>query len=184
MFGVSPEEIDKTASVKHEITNTFQKMSHVRKKYQEEEILNKYAYEAAENAFIKTARQMIINETTAADRTQSLATVHHFCKEAGLGETYKKPLAKLAYALTAEGMLEPSAGKKVVNFLMEKSADQKVPTELISPLLKARVVNGNHPLYIKLKTLKDCQQAYDLSKDRFQLVDDKLQILGQKVRAL
>lgn len=184
MFGVTPEQIDKTASVKHEIKNTFQKTALLKQKTQDKEILDKYAAEAAESNFIKTARKMLIGEPSSADRFRILGEIDHFCKSAGMADVAKKPLAKLAYAMMREGMIEPSRAKPAMEYFLAKEADEKAPQEWISPTLKAKIVNGKHPLYITLKTLKDTGSAYDLSKDRYQLVDDKLQILGQKVRAL
>lgn len=184
MFGVEQEAIDKTASVKHEMVYATEKTAMLHEKVRDQHVLTKMAAEAAELGFLKQARQHVLAGGESRGRFRALGEVDHFCKTAGLGSDYKKPLAKLAYALGKEGLLEARMCKKAMRYFMDKQADQKAPEEWISPNLKSRIVNGNHPLYITLKTFKDYNRGQDIYKDRHQLVDDRLKIMKQKVRAL
>lgn len=188
-FGLEPDTMDKhafqkEASAKFEVKCTFEKTAFLKEKLSEELTLKKYASEAAESNFIKTARKMLVSETSSQQRYENLNDIDDLCKQAGMEEVSRKPLAKLAYACMKEGLMEPGMAKKAMNYFMPKEADEKAPQSLISGSLKSRVVNGKHPLYITLKTVQDCQDSYDITKDRYSLVDDKLRILGQRVRAL
>ena len=184
MFGVKPESIDKTASVKHELCYATEKTAMLHQKVRDKQILTKIAAESSELSFIKQARQHVLGSDNLNSRFKALGEIDHFCKHAGLGAIYKKPLAKLAYTLGREGLIENSMSKKAMQYFMDKKADQKAPEEWISPNLKSRIVNGNHPLYITLKTFNDYNRCLDIYKDRHQLVDDRLRVMKQKVRAL
>ena len=186
MFGVKPEgEIDKTASIRYELRGSIEKTALLKDKLGDSLRLGAMEADALELQFIKTARQHVLaNSMCSDDRMQRLGELNHFFKEGGLQKRAQKPLAKLAYVLGREGLLEKNCASKVFDFWMDKKADQEAPEEWISPLLKARVVNGQNPLYITLKTFDDKCNALDLYKDRYQLVDDRLKIMSQKVRAL
>lgn len=184
MFGVRPEAIDKTASVKHELCYATEKTAMLQEKVRDKQILTKIAAESAEMAFIKQAKQHILSGDSLKGRFKALGEVDHFCKHADMGSTYKKPLAKLAYALSKEGLIENTMCKKAMQYFMSKTADQKAPEEWISPNLKSRIVNGTHPLYITLKTFNDYNRNLDIYRERHQLVDDRLRVMKQKVRAL
>jgi len=185
MFGVEPEgEMDKTASLRGELKHSIEKTALLRDRTAD--LVRVAAMEAdeAELRFIKTARQYVLsNSADAGDRMQRLGELDHFYKQAGLANA-RRPLAKLAYVLGREGMLEKTSATKAFDYWMDKKADQEAPEEWISPLLKARVVNGQNPLYITLKTFNDKCDRMNLHKDRYQLVDDRLKIMKQKVRAL
>lgn len=186
MFGVEEEgELDKTASIKRELGSAMEKTALLREKLADSVRMSAMEADEAELRFIKTARQHVLsNSLDASDRMQRLGELDHFYKQAGLIDTAKRPLAKLAYVLGREGLLEKTSASKAFEYWMGKVADQEAPEEWISPLLKAKVVNGQNPLYITLKTFNDKCDRMDLYQDRFQLVDDRLKILGQKVRAL
>jgi len=186
MFGVKPEgEMDKTASVRHELKVTMEKTANLKERLGDAMRMGEMEADALELQFIKTARQHVLsNSMCADDRMQRLGELDHFFKESGLSKRAGKPLAKLAYVLGREGLLEKNAASKAFDYWIDKKADQEAPEEWISPLLKAKVVNGQNPLYITLKTFDDKCNSRSLYKDRYQLVDDRLKIMSQKVRAL
>lgn len=184
MFGVKPETMDKTASVRHELKTASQKVALVKQKTADALILGKYAADATEKKFIKQARQLVLEGNNSAARMKIIGNIHHFAKCAELDNAARPALAKLAHVLGGEGMLEPSHVKKAVNFFLSKEADEKAPQELISEFLQARVANGSHPLYITLKTFNDQCAALNLNTERAQVIDDRNRILQQKIRAL
>jgi len=183
MFGVKLEEIDKTASVKGEIKYASHKLALIHQKLKDKVLLNKYASEAAERNLIKKARQYVLNGSNSAERLQLLGQVDHMAKEAGFVDA-GNAFAKLAHVLKEEGLVDPLPAKEALNYFMSKEADQKAPESLISDWLDSKVVNGQHPLYITLKTFHDSSNDLRTSEGQFNLVDDKLNILKQKVRAL
>lgn len=183
-FGVEPEApMDKTASVRHELKTAAIRGELVSQKCADDAYMKKVAMEGAERTFIKTARQHVIGADCSLDRMKRLGDVDHMAKQANLIECSRKPLEKLAYALGREGLLEPKHAKLAMEYFA-KEGGEEAPKELISDFLSARVVNGTHPLYITLKTFNDCSSALDLSRERYQLVDDKLRVVAQKIRSL
>jgi hypothetical protein len=182
-FGIKPETQDKTASVKTHLKVAAQKAESVLSSEADKTILAKYAAESAETAFIKLARQMVLAGDTSADRMKHLGHVDHFVKQAGLKAIAARPLAKLAYVLKQEGLLMPVHAEQAFEYFT-KEADQKAPDAFISEWLDSRVVNGQHPLYITLKTFQNACAARDLHSERHTLVDDRIRMMHQKVRAL
>lgn len=182
-FGVAPETQDKTASVKHHLKVASIKAEAVSSNEEDKHILAKYAADAAEEKFIKQARQMVLSGDDSSSRMKLLGQVDHFVKQAGLKDVSRKPLAKLAYVLKHEGLLLPDHASKAMSYFT-KTADQKAPDEFISEWLTSKVVNGQHPLYITLKTFQDACAARDLHSERHTLVDDRIKMIHQKVRAL
>lgn len=181
-FGVSPETIDKTASVRHELKVASVKGGLLEQKVEDKLTLSKFAAEAAERNFIKTARQYVLLKEASSSRMKALGDLDHFVKSAGMPEG-RIPLAKLAYSLGREGLLSQDHLKKAFGYLT-KQADVKAPEELISEWLPAQVVNGEHPLYITLKTFRDCKNALEDCYNEHKLIHDKLCVVKQKVRAL
>jgi len=183
-FGVKEQTMDKTASVKRELKVASIKTASLREKIQDREIMAKFASESAEKAFIKEARQTVLSADTSLERMKQLGNVDHFVKRAGMVASSRKPLAKLAYVLGQEGLLFPQHAQRAVSYFMSKNADQKAPQDLISEWLDCKVINGQHPLYITLKTFQDASHERDLHEERHSLVDDRLRVVHQKIRAL
>jgi len=183
LFGVKEEPLDKTASVRGEMRVASGRMELLEQKLGDEVIRREFQKDAAEKLFIKQARELILQNTSnGTERMDQIKVLDQFVKSAGL-EIGRKPLAKLAYVLGKEGLLTPLLMKAACARLL-KVADMKAPEDLISQNLQAQVVNGNHPLYITLKTYHDHSEALDLSRNRHKLVQDELRILKQKARAL
>jgi len=185
MWGIKPDNTDqliKKASLKHEMKAAHLKLANMKSKTDDQEFLTKVAADAAEAKFVKLARQYALSDSSSADRMKTLGGISHFAKCAGLDA--RRPLAKLAYVLGGEGKLTPAHTKLALQYFLSKEADCKAPQELISEWLPARVVNGEHPLYITLKTFHDHQARMADHRGRSSLVDDRLQILSQRIRAL
>lgn len=183
LFGVERPLLDKTASVKRELKVAAEKVAMVNDKAKDRVILAKYAAENSEVAFIKTARQVVLSGSNSDERMAILGTIDHLVKTAKM-EFAKTSLAKLAYVLGKEGLLYPQHADGAFNYFMSKESDVKAPQELISGWLQARVINGNHPLYITLKTFKDCAQSLRECSDRHSIIEDRLRITRQRIRAL
>ncbi len=183
MWGVSPETMDKTAAVKKDLKVAHEKVALLHQKGSDREILSKFAASDSERAFIKEARQLALSGTSSLERMTILGAIDHFIKTAEM--SFARPsLAKLAHVLAREGLLLPEHADKAVDFLLSKEADLKAPAEMISPLLPARVVNGNHPLYITLKTFRECVDDMRMSSNRQGLIQDRLDVVKQRIRAL
>lgn len=184
MFGIKPEVMDKTASVRRELKDSYEKVALLKQKTEDRLFILKSAYAEAERNFIKKARQMVLSSASnPTERLQVLGSIDHFVKCAGM--RFARPsLAKLAHVLKQEGLLLPQNAEETIEYFMSKEADVKAPDELISPWINARVVNGNHPLYITLKTFRDCaQEARDCSH-RYNLIHDQVEMVKQRIRAL
>lgn len=185
MFGVKPEEMDKTASIRHELKGALEKTALLREKLADKMRVGGIEADTLEFRFIKTARQHVLaNSMNPPERLEKLSELHQFAEASGMMETAREPLAKLAYVLGKEGLLEKKAASELFSYWMTKEADQVAPEFLISDKLPGRIVNGQNPLYITLKTLEDKRCELKLHEDRYKIVDDKAKILAQKARAL
>lgn len=183
VFGIkAPEPMDKTASVKQDLRLVIEKTAALKSKVQDLLIVKEATNKAAENNFIKKARQFLIDDSGSRARMATLESLEDFCKQAGFKFAYPK-LAKLAYVCMREGLLEKSHAQPFIDQML-KQADCTAPESMISETLPARVINGSHPLYITLKTIGDQEAEFLRYGETYKRVDDKLRILQQKVRAL
>lgn len=183
-FGIEePEPMDKTASVKGEIKVASEKWELYKQKIDDALLLKKHAVEGTERSFVKQARQCLIDEPNPQARMNVLGSLYHFVKEAN-SKKGKELLAKVAIVAGKEGKLEPVDVRQAVDFLLEKAADNKAPQSWISQNLPARIINGQHPLYITLKTVDNRVAEVDRYARESDMVYDKLQIMRQRVRAL
>lgn len=182
-FGVKPEPQDKTASLKHELRHATQKCELIQSKLMDKIAVLKLQHESTAQTFTKQASQFIHQTAwSQTERLKALDSLHQFIKAAGMN--FAAPLLQqVTERLGHSGYLSASQIKEA-SAELQKTADMKAPESLISPNLPAQIVNGNHPLYITLKTFRDQHNALTLNEDRLKLVQDKLRILKQKVRAL
>lgn len=184
MFGVKPVEMDKTASVKHQLKTAEQKSELLQQKLGDAIMIKEAMVTNSQHNFIKMARQMVIQESGHGPKIKIIDKLGHFVKSANFKKEGYELLGKLAYVLNKEGQLEFGATKRLMEYFLSKEADQKAPEELISQDLPAQIINGQHPLYITIKTIAD--NSGELARFRRQsgLVDDKVRILRQRIRAL
>jgi hypothetical protein len=183
-FGVGPEEMSKTASErildKKQLDAATVQMRKISQEIYETEQMKL----ASEARFIKEARQYVLDGADKDERISKLCELDHMSKCASVEKAAAKPLAKLARVLAAEHLIPQAAGKTAATYFLSKLADEKAPLNLISPYLKARVVNGNHPLIVSIKTHSDaCDKERELI-ERSKLIKDRLELCDQKVRAL
>lgn len=182
-FGVKPEPQDKTASLKHELRHAGEKLAAMERILADKVEILTMQRESTAALFLKQASQFV-HETawSQGERLYALNQLHDFIKSAGL--YFAAPfLEKVAEKLGHGGWL---SAKQVADATAEfkKTADLKAPEDLISQTLPAQVVNGNHPLFITLKTFRDQNNALNLGSSQLKLTQDELRILKQKVRAL
>lgn len=174
-----------TSKLRGEVKTAHMKLARMKQEQDRKAFMTKHARDVAEIDFIKTAQGDILsNSLNAADRLRNLGAIAHACKCAGMYEHARKPLAKLAMVLAERGYVEKDTADKVSEYFLEKNADEVAPQELISEFLRAKVVNGNNPLLISLKTFKDADERAEEEANRKRLVDDRNLIFAQKIRAL
>lgn len=181
-FGVEPEVMDKTASLMPHLKAAQVGCERIKEAAQDKAVLAKYAADAAGEKFVKLARQFVNQGDTPVERMKALGNLDQFVKSAGMPEG-RKLLAKVAYVVGKEGRITPQQSKEAFNYF-SKQADVKAPWSLISEWLPAQIVNGEHPLYITLKTHCDSKRSFSHESDRHKLVEDRLRVIRQKVRAL
>lgn len=182
MFGIAEPVLDKTASVRQGLKIMEEKASMLNQKLSDAIIVKEAQLRFSEKRFIKMAREHLLPMDSSIERMKALGGLDHFVKVAKLAPG-KKMLAKLAYVLQGEGKLEPRHGRIAYEYF-SKEADQKAPQELISENLTCQVINGEHPLYITLKTIADNEADLLRYNRESNIVDDKVRILKQKIRAL
>lgn len=185
-LGVEDKPLDKTASLKRELSQTMEDLSIAKKDAEGKEFLQKFAAQASERRFIKIAREMVLqNANSQSERLKHLGEMNHFFKCAKAEKIAKPLLAKVASSLTMEGYISKDNGDKAVDYFLDKIADEIAPQELISEHLPARVINGKHPLFIALKTYHHDNNFASAPLQQFkQKIDEKNTIISQRMRAL
>ena len=196
-FGVSKEASEeaiqeKTAAqessfFRHDLKTAQMKLARAKQEQDRVAFMTKVSRDEAENDFIKKAHDEVLRGYGQEGRIQNLGTIAHAANCAGLGEVASRPLAKLALALGESGYLDQDKADEISHYLMstmEKKADVIAPEHMISEFMNAKVVNGNHPLLISLKTFKDYDERAMDEANRKRMIDDRHLIFSQKVRAL
>jgi hypothetical protein len=183
-FGIQVEAMDKTAATKCATKAMYEKVASEARQQSDKVFMAEQEKFASEAAYIKTARQYILEGFNPQERFVKLCEVEHSAHCANMLASAGKPLAKVAHSLGAEGFLLPKQAEGAIEHFLNKTADEKAPEELISPFLQARVVNGNHPLIITLKTYANACEREQQERGRDNLIKDKLGIMAQKIRAL
>ena len=122
-----------------------------------------------EKQFVKEARVLIM-ETPFTERADAMDKIAEFVRSAGNIEVGKRLMQKLSSAIVSAGLV--------------KEADLKAPEEYISETLPARIINGNHSLYITIDTIVKHEDRISSLKRDFIICDDTLPVLKEKIRGL
>lgn len=127
--------------------------------------------ESTEAAFVKSARTLII-EAPFLEREFAMDKIAEFVRSAApkRGKRTARLMAKLSDAVAASGLI--------------KKAALKAPEAYISEKLPARVVNGNHVLYILIEGLAKKWDERDIQSQGREICDSTLPSLKEKIRAL
>lgn len=155
--------------LKQDLQNRYEKIA-AAKDDMEVRILTKQAtIDRLKTKFIKEARVLIM-ETPFTDRADAMDKIAEFVRGAGEIELGRELMRKLASKISRDGLI--------------KEADMKAPEEYISETLPARIINGNHSLYITIDTIvKNQCQVLGMQKD-FIIADHTLPQLKEKIRGL
>lgn len=180
MWGITPQALDKTASLRAEMNYASQKTAMLRSKLSDKALLSKYAAEKAEEVFIKEARQHVLEGQDSEERLLKLAYIHEFTKLIDYPEA-KPMLAKLAYVLGREGMLEPLAAK-IASECLSKGTNH--PLLKVAEHLLPKVARSGTTLEAALKTFRQHRATYQSCAERGVVVDDRLGELGQRLRVV
>ena len=162
------KNIDKK-QLKQDLTNRYEKLAQAREEAEADLFMAETKIGALELKFVKEARQMIM-ETPFLDRADAMDKIAEFVRSAGHSEVGKRLMQKLSSAIVKSGLI--------------KEADLKAPEQYISETLPARIINGNHSLYITIDTIvKHEDLASNLKRD-FIISDNTLPVLKEKIRGL
>lgn len=186
-FGIDEGQGEvKTASLKHEVYQTTEKLEDFIKKAGLDEIELEYNISRSENDFVKQAVQMLNICDQESDRMSTMGQILLFAKSAGFEEKGKALLNKVAHVTSYNGLISKESLEEVSKFFLSKEADCKAPQSLISEDLlgKVQIINGDHPLYITLQTINKNDSELAKTRDYANIAQDKLTILKQKIRAL
>lgn len=180
-WGVKPEAHNKTAQLRHEINHAAQKTAQLNARLRDRAILSKHAADKAESAFIKEARQVVLEGHSAQERMQKLGFLEKFVSMISYPEA-RPMLAKLAYVLGREGLLEPSGAKHAVEYLTKTGA--AAPDGMHDPKLQPVLARGDTSLEITLRTFRKHTEDHRSCLDRGAVVEDRLSELGQRLRVV
>jgi len=172
-LGFIPEEIEKSAyarkEVKKQLQNRFEKLSMAKEEIERLIIVNTTELENLELQFVKTARALIMEEALE-DRPQAMEKIAEFLAGCGDVDQGRSLIKKLSHVLKRQGLM--------------KEADLKAPEQYISNKTPARIVNGEHALYITIKTIFDKKDYASNLNHRYEIVDSSLPVIKEKIREL
>lgn len=121
--------------------------------------------EKLENDFVKISRNMLLPYRIDQRRAQ-YPSISSFCTSAGMN------------IKTAERLIDLLDQVMVKQGLLEKNSSSKADPNLISENLNVRIVNGDHPLYIVVKTIPEVEDKKKLHQERYNLIRDQINACG------
>jgi len=131
----------------------------------------------AEDAFYKTAKQMVLNGTALSD-------VHAACTSHWDSPLAGELMAKVAMQMAQEGVL----GAKIEHLVKTSEAvDAKLISEKLhknNPGVPTRIINGNHPIIAHINTLSDKYKDADNMERGLTVLDDKARMLRTRMKDL
>jgi hypothetical protein len=162
---------DDRKSLRKTLNYRYEKLAQAMKDTNADMIAIQSGIENLETKFVKEARQMIM-QTPFTDRAEAMEKIAEFVRSAnqahiGRGRELMK---KLAAKIVRDGLI--------------KQADLRAPEEYIAEGLPARIVNGNHVLYITIDTINQRQREWDDLNRSFIICDDTLPKLRETIRGL
>jgi hypothetical protein len=165
-----PESVKKKA--------TLEKLAFEQQQIEDAYIQKNTELKELERKFVKIARDEL-TPYRIDERRKHFSALASFCKSAGVSEdTTKRLMGLLDTVMVRQGLLE-------------KTADVKADPELISDNLDARIINGNHPLYIVVKTIPEVEDKKKLYQERYNWIQEQVQgynadgaILRQEAKGL
>lgn len=172
-MGIQKQALDNSATarreIKRELQSRFEKMAMAKEEIERKIMVNETVISNLELEFVKTARTMVL-EKPFEERGQAMEKIAEFVGSCGSRDHGRELMKKLAHVLKRQGLM--------------KEADLKAPEQYISDKLPARVINGNHSLYITIKTLYDRYDDRGPLSQKYEIVDSSLPVVKEKIRAL
>jgi hypothetical protein len=175
-MGFKDEVFEKQAStlarkeLKHELQARYEKLAFAKEELYRLDLETSTKIENLEVQFVKTARALVLEESFE-DRGMAFEKIAEFLRGCEGKMEYKLGLMKkLAHVAVKQGIV--------------KEADLKAPEQYISDKLPARIINGNHSLYITIKTLFDNYDYHNGIREKSLIVDGSLPVVKEKIREL
>lgn len=169
--GDAVDDANTRTELRQALNHKIEKMAFAKDQLETDLIILRSQASKLETDIIKEAHQMIIREDFG-QRGQVLDTVAEFMRGACEGNLAlgQRLMSKLSFVLKRQGLI--------------KEADMKAPEEYISETLPARIVNGNHSLYITIDLLAKKEREISDVNRQWLIVDSSLPELKEKVREL
>lgn len=172
-MGFVPENIEKSAGarkeIKRELQNRFEKISAAKEEIERLLYVTNTAAENLTEQFVKAARTMVL-ESPDSEKPATLDKIAEFVSACGEAKRGQDLMRKLSYVIERQGIM--------------KKADLKAPEQYISNKTPARIINGNHSLYITIKTIFEKQDYASNLLNRHEIVDSSLPMIQEKIREL
>lgn len=168
-FSSEATKNDDRRTLRHQLTQRYEKLAQAKADTEADMISLRATIDGLEAKFLKEARQMLI-QTPFTDRPAAMDKVAEFIRSTGHVAKGRELMKKLAAKIVKDGLV--------------KQADMRAPEEYISETLPARIINGNHSLYITLDTIVKKEEHYLGMQRNFTICDDTLPVLKEKIRGL
>lgn len=156
-------------TLKHTLQARYEKLAQAKDEAEGDLMLMRAKIDMLDLNFVKEARQMVI-QTPFTERPETMKKIAEFINSTGKYEVGKRLITKLSSKVVKDGLV--------------KQADLQAPEQYISETLPARIINGNHSLFITIDTIVKQEDAYSSLHKNFVICDDTLPVLKEKIRGL
>lgn len=168
-FKTEITDVNDRRCIKHQLQSRYEKLAAAKEDAEAQMIITQARIDRLTDKFVKEARVMIM-QTPFLERPAAMEKIAEFVRGTGKVSTGKELMRKLANKVVRDGLV--------------KEADLKAPEEYISETLPARVINGNHSLYITIDTIVKEEHCLSNMRKNFIIADDTLPVLKEKIRGL
>jgi len=168
-FDVEENKNISRRQLKHDLQNRYEKIALAKEDMEARIIVKQATVDKLKEKFVKEARVLII-ETPFTEREAAMEKIAEFVRSTGHIELGRELMRKLASKVTRDGLM--------------KTAGMKAPEEYISEKLPARIINGNHSLFITIDTIVKEEDCLSNMRKNFIIADDTLPVLKEKIRGL
>jgi len=155
--------------LKHNLQSRYEKLAEARNQAEGDLMIMRAVIDGLETKFVKEARVMIM-QTPFTERAESMEKIAEFINSTGHHEVGKRLMTKLSAKIVKDGLI--------------KESGLKAPEEYISKKLPARIINGNHTLFITIDTIAKKENDFKELNRNFIICDGTLPELKEKIRGL
>lgn len=173
-------DMQKTASIKENLKDFHIKLSKAKLDVRDKAFEKKASIHKLEERALNIVKEAMVLMDNEDARLKMMGGVINMVNSAGMWKEASKTIAKIAYAVGELDLISKDKARALSDELIANGADE-CPKGLISEKLQGKIINGEHPLYITLKTLNQQKKDFDKLSIIGAGIDNRLSIIDQKI---